>query len=411
MDLLRMIWPWLAGRRFVSDGGADVEIITTGTWDGGRFTGAKAVIGGREYHGDVLIGPPDGRLAAPILQATNGSATPRVFTGDHISFVPQISIKVGAVTDMAWQMLGEGAARAGCGGHIKSWADHDRVALFTRLEIERLERKCGELMEIHNAHEKNWNETMYIMLTRWMDGVYNKEAFGRLAESVSYTSVSRERNDPEVVEALLLGTSGLLDLYDDDKYIRRLKGHYEHLRHKYSITAMPPGMWNVADGRPGSHPVLRIAQLASFLVQREFLFDNVVSCRTVEDVQRLFRAEASEYWSTHYVPSRESGNQPKRIGNFMANIMGINLVATMIFAYGSYLGDEGLRSAALELLEKMVCESNGKVNAWRAKGVRMESAFDSQAVLQLHNEYCLRGRCADCLVGQRVIREVWANDN
>ncbi len=389
MDLLRLVWPSHEGRRFESDCGRAVEIIAPGEWDEAsrRFAGARVSMGGEIHNGEIAPGKPDGGRA-PILQIVSEAETPHFFGTDNKSFVPQIIIRIDPVAQMAWQMLHEGATKAGCARHIKAMSDVERVNFLGRLQAERLERKCSDLNEIHGASDKNWYETMYIMLARTLGTTSNKTAFDELARRVKYAWISRESGDPEVVEAMLLGTSGLLETCGDDKRTRRLKAHFEHLRNKYSLTAMRPGAWKINENYKGGNPVERISQLASFLAHGEFLFDNMIACRKVEDVQRLFR---------------DSAGVEKRMGSFIANILGINLVVTMQFAYGKYLGDDRLCAAALALLEKIECEPNGLVNAWRAGGAKLESAFDSQAIIQLNNEYCLKGRCADCTIGRRAI--------
>lgn len=80
----------------------------------------------------------------------------------------------------------------------------------------------------------------------------------------------------------------------------------------------------------------------------------------------------------------------------------------MMFAYADYTGDEKLKETALDLLEKINCEDNKFINAWRAGGVVMESAFDSQAMLQLNNEFCRKGLCWQCPVCKRVLRKAIA---
>ena len=77
-----------------------------------------------------------------------------------------------------------------------------------------------------------------------------------------------------------------------------------------------------------------------------FLVERTMACRTEEDVRRLFGVEASDYWKTHFIPGSESDARPKRIGAFKANIIGINLVAILQFAYGSYTSSERLRDSA-----------------------------------------------------------------
>ncbi len=388
-----MIWPWHAGRRFDPDCGGPVEIIAAGEWDeeAKRFVGAKVMKGGENHNGDIVIGKPDGGRS-PILQVVGEGETQHFFESDNMSFVPQITLKVDEVTCMAWQMLREGANNAGCAGHIKAMTDAERVSILSSLQADRLKRKCDELWTIHEKHEKNWNETAYIMLARSLGTTSNKEAFGELAQRVKYAWISRERNDIEVVEAMLLGTSGLLEIYGDDRYTRRLRSHFEHLRNKYSLTAMQPGAWKINENYKGGQPSARIIQLAAFLAEGEYLFDNTIACRTVEDVHRLFRSKQG---------------QNKRIGAFITNTLGINFVVTMQFSYGKYLGDEKMCEAALTLLEKTGYESNNLVNAWLKGGVKLESAFDSQAIIQLNNEYCIKGRCADCIIGRRVIRRVF----
>ncbi|MCL2561503.1 MAG: DUF2851 family protein [Rikenellaceae bacterium] len=415
-----MIWPLQAGRRFTSDMDETVDVMRTGEYDPVTelSAGAEIVVDGVVFRGNVVFGAPGGsnsgaarRLENCILQVVAPDETTHVLKDDG-TFLPQITLDAGAVTQTAYEMLRSGARGFGCAGHIGRMADHERVALFTRLLADRLSRKCGDVQAIYEGCGQSWNETMYVMLLRTMGDMRNKEAFTELARRVRYGYIARERNSQECVEALLLGASSLLDIYEEDNYTRTLRTHFDYLRRKYAITAMMPREWTVSHNNPNNHPVIRIAQTAAFLSTREFLFENVIKCRTVEDIQSLFRAEASDYWSSHYVPSSyHADRRPKRIGHFKANMLGINLAVPMMFSYGSYMNDETLKDTALELLEKIVCEDNSIVNGWRAGGVRMESAFDSQAVLQLNNEFCLRDLCHRCTIGRRVIREVYANEH
>ena len=104
--------------------------------------------------------------------------------------------------------------------------------------------------------------------------------------------------------------------------------------------------------------------------------------------------------------SKEIDETTKRIGAFKANIIGINLVAVLQFAYGSYTGSERLRDSALTLLERLPAEDNRYMRAWQAAGVRPRNAFESQALLQLATEYCAARRCAECPVGRRIAKSL-----
>ena len=206
---------------------------------------------------------------------------------------------------------------------------------------------------------------------------------------------------PDLVEAMLIGASGLLDNYRDDAYTRSLKQDFDYFSRKYEIAPMTGAEWNLRDIRPANHPLLRIAQLAAFLASNDFLIDRLVECRTAEEVRRLFSAEASDYWYTHYIPATPTRELPKRIGRMKSDLLGINLVSLIQYAYGAYNGNERLRERAFALLEAIPAEENRFMRRWRLYDLHPANAFQSQALLQLATEYCDRRRCAECPVGRR----------
>jgi hypothetical protein len=95
----------------------------------------------------------------------------------------------------------------------------------------------------------------------------------------------------------------------------------------------------------------------------------------------------------------------KTIGRAQARLVGINLVAPLMFAYGRETGAEELCERALDLLATIPAEKNRLLTGWYEGGCVAESGFDSQALLQLGVEYCASGRCADCRLGRREIKK------
>ena len=407
-ELLKILWTVLDRKDYTAETGEQVCILQPGEYDpeNDRFCNAEIRLDDAVYRGEIVIRaeaqPEIERYDHCILHVAP-QATSHLCRQDG-TLLPQIVVECDKECLRLYETFRHGRSNAVCGNYLAALSNCHRVDLFTRLTLDRLQRKCGDLFRIHDECERNWHETMYVMLLRTMGDSRNKEAFTELARRVGYAAVSRERDSLLNVEALLLGTSGLLEKYEEDGYIRTLKEAFDYLRNKYSIRPLPAGLWDTSRNNPFNHPVIRLAQLAAFLSTQEFLFDNLIRCRTVEDVHNLFRAEASEYWSTHFIPSGSSAPRPKRIGSSKADLLGINLVVPMQFAYGDYLNDEELKDRALGLLERIWCEDNRIVQSWRERGVVMESAFDTQAILQLNNEYCLKGRCSDCAVGRGIIK-------
>lgn len=409
IELLRMLWNFDGPREYLSESGETVIVRKRGEYDesADRFKGAEIEAGGRIYCGEVVIWagkyPPMGDYESVILHvAPHPSSSIRKNNGTSIL---QVISHPDPVCCAAYETLKEGRKKIECSRHIARLESHQRVALMTRLLIDRLKRKSDEIKELYEKNHHNWNEAMYVTLMVSMGSPNNKEAYRKLAFNVPYHKLIRERNTPQYVESMLLGASGLLELYDSDSYIRTLKSNFNQLQRKHTISPLMAGEWKDSQNFPSGSHTLRLAQISAFIATRDFLFDNIIRCRTVEDLQKIFRAEASDYWSTHYRPGKVSSYNVKRIGYEKANVLGINTAIPLIFTYGDYMKEQSIKDEAVELLEKIGCEQNYIINGWKKGGVIMESAFDSQAIIQLNNEYCGIGACWKCPVGKKIVKE------
>ena len=299
--------------------------------------------------------------------------------------------------------LKAGASYFGCGGYLSKLDTLHRLDIYNKLGFERLSRKNSDINHIFEECQQNWQQTFYTMLMRTMGGVDNKEAFTELARRVPYTILLREREVAANVEALLIGASGLLTLYPHDEYILNLKRNFSYLSTKYSITAMEASAWRLKRIYPNNHPILRLSQVASFITYTREMMDRMLACTSGDDVYNLFSCQTLPYWQTHYIPASTSPSVAKRTGRTKTDLLAINLVVQMQFAYSSYTGNERLYSRALGLLESLPAEKNSIIAQWNSFGPLARTAFDSQALLQLSFEYCRDRRCEECLVGKQIL--------
>ena len=65
--------------------------------------------------------------------------------------------------------------------------------------------------------------------------------------------------------------------------------------------------------------------------------------------------------------------------------------------------DQNLKSQALEWLENTNPEKNKIVQNWKKIGVTIQSAFDSQAIIEHKNEFCQESLCLQCKIGQKLL--------
>jgi len=302
--------------------------------------------------------------------------------------------------------LKEGAPRFECGRYLASLDPLHRTEIYNTLGYERLSRKNRDVNRFYAECRSDWPQTFYLMFLRTLGDERNKKAFTTLARTVPYAAILREKLVPHNVEAMLIGASGLLELYPHDEYILDMKRDFEYLKNKYAISPMYASQWSLAKIHPNNHPILRLSQAAMFLASVRNVMDRILECKTAKDVNDLFGVETSKYWYNRYTPANDSDRIAKRIGQMKTDLLGINMVVQMQFAYGSYTNNETLRSRAMSLLENISAEDNSIVRGWNRNGKLAKTAFDSQALIQLRNEYCLQNDCANCPVGRRIAARI-----
>ena len=270
-----------------------------------------------------------------------------------------------------------------------------RQELLNRLSYERLQRKYNDIIAIYRSSDQDWGQTMHTLLFGVVGGRSNKMAFQRLATRVRYAMLMRENSALTSLEAMLLGGSGLIELYPDDEYISFLKEEWRHLRAKYDISPMDISEWQLHHIYPNNHPTLRLMQLAASLHNGAISMQSVTGCCCRKDVYELFSGRASAYWVKQFMydPTK---NITRRIGQFKSDMLGINFVAQMTFAYGSYTQSDTLINRAIGLLEDIPSEQNIYTERWNSRGKISNNSFESQALLQLEFEYCSAHRHKQC---------------
>jgi hypothetical protein len=93
----------------------------------------------------------------------------------------------------------------------------------------------------------------------------------------------------------------------------------------------------------------------------------------------------------------------KITSTFLLNNFIINCVVRYIFWKGSQLGNLQLTQKAKDLLKLIPEESNHLTRKWKQLGVLPKNAFDSQALLEIYEQFCSRKACLNCAVGKKIL--------
>ncbi len=202
---------------------------------------------------------------------------------------------------------------------------------------------------------------------------------------------------------MLFGQAGLLKGNIKDDYFLDLKKEYGFLKHKYQLDNINPHLWKFSRMRPLNFPVIRLAQLAKLMSEEENLFSKVAEANEIDQLRSLFTKTASTYWNTHYRFGQTSPEQKKKPGKMAVNSLIINAVIPFLFLYGRMRDEQKYADKAMYFLEKLPPENNRIIREWKNTGIRISNALESQALIQLRNQYCNEKKCLFCRIGQKLI--------
>jgi len=134
------------------------------------------------------------------------------------------------------------------------------------------------------------------------------------------------------------------------------------------------------------------------------LFSKIKEGNDLKKIKQLLQVTANDYWHYHYVFGETSAFKKKKLGEQMIENILINSIIPILFAYGHYHQENIYKDRALQWLEDIKAEKNSLTKGFVTLQIENKTAFDSQAFIQLKNEYCNKKRCLDCSIGNKLIR-------
>jgi hypothetical protein len=293
-----------------------------------------------------------------------------------------------------------------CSASIAQIRPITTLAMMEKALMARLESKAKMIIETFHKNNNDWEETCFQMISRNFGFKVNSEPLMALAKSVPYKFLIKHGDNLTQVEALLFGQAGFLDDETDESYFKLLKREYLFLSQKFKLQdkKLTKAQWKFLRLRPANFPTIRVAQLAGLLYTQRNIFSRLMECKAYGDLTRLLSARQSEYWQHHYLFGKPIDAEISALGKMSIDSLIINTVVPLMVAYGKSRDDQQLVDRAVGILQEVKTEENSIVKKWSTLGIRSGTAFDSQALIELHNNFCLRRKCLDCSIGSSLIR-------
>jgi hypothetical protein len=269
-----------------------------------------------------------------------------------------------------------------------------------RLVIERMERKSKDILFNLKVNNNDWERTCYQLLGKYFGSHINKEPFELLTHLLDYKILLKHQDSIFQMEALLFGVAGFLNKDFVEIYPRALKQEYLFLKQKYNLKEVREHHWQLLRIRPVSFPAIRLAWFAQVIKQMPFM-QNIISKNANVLIDNI---EISEYWNEHYMFDKLSIHKAKHPGKEFKSVLQVNVFAAVLFAYGRSINDNQYIEKAMDVLSNISPENNAKTLIFSNENLNLKHAFDSQALIELHDNYCVKKRCLECGIGHKILR-------
>lgn len=119
----------------------------------------------------------------------------------------------------------------------KMFPVHDLILINWKLRLvtERLETKSARIFSMLKENNFHWEETFWWLIAENFDLKINSILFSKIVKNLPVSILTKHKNMIQQIEALLMGTAGLLDGQFSEKYPFMLQKEYRFLRKKYQL--------------------------------------------------------------------------------------------------------------------------------------------------------------------------------
>jgi hypothetical protein len=283
-----------------------------------------------------------------------------------------------------------------------------KVSMLDKALFHRLERKAKQIQDTLAQNQNDWEETCYQTIGGNFGFKVNTEPFQQLVRTLPYKILLKHSDKQEQVEALLFGQAGFLDEKVDHDYFSLLKREHDVLSRKYNLTEKKLHVthWRFLRLRPANFPTIRIAQFAVLILSVKNIFSRILDAKTYDQLIDLLSVQQSSYWQYHYQFNEKEIASIPPLGKMSIDNIIINTIVPLLVAYGKSRDEQEWIDGAISILNDIPAEGNAIIKKWKNLKQPVQTAFDSQALIELYNNFCLKRKCLDCTLGAFMIKPV-----
>ena len=242
----------------------------------------------------------------------------------------------------------------------KKFCDLSKVKeIFPMLILHRLKRKNDFIISLLKDLHGDWETTTFHLLMYNFGFKINNDQMLKLASSLDFKVIQKNKDDEKSLLALLAGQGDLLQFFD-----KEITDRYNFLQQKYELKSSNIH-WKYSRTHPQNFPEVRIQQVVKLIYGKNSLLE----------------------WLLDFEGNEELSEQT-------LNHIKINITIPLQFAYNHYYCRSN--KYVVERLKETQAESNKIVREWEKIGVRVCNGYESQALIELTNNMCKKNKCLIC---------------
>ncbi|TDQ17365.1 uncharacterized protein DUF2851 [Algoriphagus boseongensis] len=422
-DFLQLVWKYQYFDRkgLKTTNGNSLQILQVGFHNQGEgpdFRDASLILDGITLHGHVEVH----RFASEWKQHAHGGDPAynsvilhvvwendkEVYRNDG-TVMPTLELK-GKIFLEIWrnyENLLDFKSTLPCAHALRQVPQIIRFSALEKALVERLQEKSNAILQILDLTKGDWEETAYRWLMTCFGFKTNAIPMAELAKTIPYKVLQKHRTQVTALEAILLGQAGLLPENSEEPYVQHLIREHDFYQKKFSWnSSLTRPQWSFMGVRPTNFPTLRIAQLAAIFSKAPNLLKSVLEeSRDFTSFKKLLQVKPSDYWQHHYNFGNPSSRIASRgISGTTLELLIINFVTPLWFAYGRYFEQSEWQERCFDLLQTIPGENNFIIRKFEEKEWKAENAFDSQGMIGLFRGYCQAQKCLSCKIGQSLLK-------
>lgn len=400
--LLHYVWKHkiLPLKPLTTEDGQEVEVIDVGMHNhdqGPDFFNAKIRLDGTIWAGNVEVHlrssdwyrhshETDPNYNSVILHVV--AEVDREVRTQEGKLLPQVRLDIPEGIRRSYEELCRTEDYPRCHRIIPSIPQLKAHQWMDALLVERLKERATKVTERAERTGGDWERATFITLSRSFGFGLNGDAFERWATRIPLSAAGKHRNDLFQVEALFLGMAGLIEEVEAQKSaqeVQLLQQEFAFLKHKFSLgETMQRTDWRFLRTRPKNFPSVRILQIAQLYHSGQAQMSKLLEAKDIDALQECLAVKGTTAASRR--------------------LLIINTVVPLLFAYGRHTSNEDICQRAIRILEALPAEDNRILRQWQDCGLKVQTAADSQALIQLKRQYCDRLDCLRCRFGYEYLK-------